>query len=154
MVRDDIVGGLKVALSKGHSLQEAMQSFYNAGYDKPEIEEAARFLQSNNISSQSTSSIPISQDRPVQDKRPYSESNDKQLRDKRPIIKPNDKPIQFTMQKVSQYQDNRVRTQPLPKKKRHTFLIIFLIILLLLLIGAGVAIFIFKDEVLSFLNLG
>ncbi|MEK6925886.1 MAG: hypothetical protein AABW50_01265 [Nanoarchaeota archaeon] len=46
MARNDILGGLKVALSKGHSLQEAMQSFYNAGYKKEDIEEAARLLQS------------------------------------------------------------------------------------------------------------
>src|SRR3989344_2136816 len=39
MVREDILGGLKVELSKGHSLQQAMQSFYNAGYSKEEIEE-------------------------------------------------------------------------------------------------------------------
>jgi len=44
MVRGDIVGGLKVALSRGEPLQKAMQSFYNAGYKKEEIEEAAREL--------------------------------------------------------------------------------------------------------------
>jgi hypothetical protein len=44
MVNKDILGGLKVALSKGDSLQSAMQSFYNAGYTKEEIEEAARAL--------------------------------------------------------------------------------------------------------------
>ncbi len=41
---DDIVGGLKIALSRGASLQDAMQSFYNAGYTKEEVEEAARRL--------------------------------------------------------------------------------------------------------------
>ena len=45
MARGDIVGGLKTALSRGESLQKAMQSFYNAGYKKEEIEEAARELQ-------------------------------------------------------------------------------------------------------------
>jgi nitrogen fixation/metabolism regulation signal transduction histidine kinase len=46
MVNKDILGGLKVALSRGDSLQSAMQSFYNAGYTKEEIEEAARALTS------------------------------------------------------------------------------------------------------------
>jgi hypothetical protein len=44
MVRGDIIGGLKIALQRGESLQTAMQSFYNAGYSKEDIEEAARVL--------------------------------------------------------------------------------------------------------------
>jgi len=45
MVNKNILGGLKIALSKGYSLQSAMQSFYNAGYKKEEIYGAARALQ-------------------------------------------------------------------------------------------------------------
>ena len=44
MVREDIVGGLKLALAKGDTLKNAMMSFYQAGYKKEEIEEAAREL--------------------------------------------------------------------------------------------------------------
>lgn len=43
-MRYDLLGGLRLALSKGDSLQQAMQSFYNAGYTKEEIEDAARVL--------------------------------------------------------------------------------------------------------------
>jgi hypothetical protein len=42
MVNKDIFGGIKSAISKGYSLQSGMQSFYNAGYKKEEIYEAAR----------------------------------------------------------------------------------------------------------------
>ncbi len=52
MVRGDIVGGIKLALSKGQSLQQAMQSFYNAGYKKEEIEEAARAIQNEGFQTQ------------------------------------------------------------------------------------------------------
>jgi len=45
MVNADILGGLRSALAKGKSLKQAMISFYNAGYKKEEIEEAARVLQ-------------------------------------------------------------------------------------------------------------
>ena len=45
MVNDDILGGLKSALSRGYSLKDAMFSFYNAGYKKEEIEDAARAVQ-------------------------------------------------------------------------------------------------------------
>ncbi len=45
MVNADILGGLRSALAKGKSLKQTMISFYNAGYKKEEIEEAARTLQ-------------------------------------------------------------------------------------------------------------
>ena len=44
MVNQDILGGLKSALERGESLKQAMMTFYNAGYRKEEIEEAARAL--------------------------------------------------------------------------------------------------------------
>ena len=44
-MKEDILNGLKNALSRGESLQQAMQSFYNAGYELKDIEEAARELQ-------------------------------------------------------------------------------------------------------------
>ena len=49
MVREDIVAGLKQAISKGESLRQAMMSFYKSGYIKEEIEEAARFIQNEQI---------------------------------------------------------------------------------------------------------
>lgn len=39
---DDILGGLKAAIERGEPLKDAMMSFYNAGYAKEDIEEAAR----------------------------------------------------------------------------------------------------------------
>lgn len=44
MINEEIVGGLKNALERGDSLKSAMISFYNAGYDKKEIEESAATL--------------------------------------------------------------------------------------------------------------
>ena len=45
MVNQEILGGLRLVLNRGESLEKAMLSFYNAGYRKEEIEEAAQFLQ-------------------------------------------------------------------------------------------------------------
>jgi hypothetical protein len=42
---DALLGGLESALARGQPLQKAMASFYNAGYEKVEIEEAARKFQ-------------------------------------------------------------------------------------------------------------
>lgn len=41
MVKEEIVSGLRQAISKGEPLEKAMMSFYNAGYKKEDIEEAA-----------------------------------------------------------------------------------------------------------------
>jgi hypothetical protein len=44
MVNEEIVGGIKNALERGNSLRDAMMSFFNAGYDRKEIEDAAATL--------------------------------------------------------------------------------------------------------------
>ena len=44
MINYDIIEGLRIALAKGYTLEQAMMSFYNAGYPKEDIEEAARIL--------------------------------------------------------------------------------------------------------------
>jgi hypothetical protein len=45
MVREDILGGLKNALERGDTLQEAKDSFISAGYSKADVEEAAASLE-------------------------------------------------------------------------------------------------------------
>ena len=44
MEKEDILGGLKSALSRGESLNRAMMAFFNAGYKKEDIESAAGTL--------------------------------------------------------------------------------------------------------------
>jgi cobalamin biosynthesis Mg chelatase CobN len=39
---DDILGGIKAAISRGETLKQAMITLFNAGYSKGEIEDAAR----------------------------------------------------------------------------------------------------------------
>jgi len=57
MVREDIVGALQSALARGYPLRSAMQSLYNAGYSKLDIEEAARSLGSEAMPSQAQSPV-------------------------------------------------------------------------------------------------
>jgi len=52
MVREDIVGALQSALARGYPLKSAMQSLYNAGYSKLDIEEAARSMGNEGMPSQ------------------------------------------------------------------------------------------------------
>jgi hypothetical protein len=52
MTKEDIIGGLFMALQKGESLERAMMTFFNAGYKKEDIEAAARDLYSQKIEQQ------------------------------------------------------------------------------------------------------
>ena len=52
--------GLKEALERGDSLQRAMMSFYNAGYSREAIEEAARELQIQQQRQQIIQQVPYS----------------------------------------------------------------------------------------------
>lgn len=45
MENEHLIEGLKSAIIRGETLQQAMSSLYNAGYEKEEIENAARALQ-------------------------------------------------------------------------------------------------------------
>lgn len=44
MVDKELIEGLRTALSKGESLEQAMYTFFNAGYEKSKVEEAAKAL--------------------------------------------------------------------------------------------------------------
>lgn len=50
MVKEELVEGIKQALSRGDSLEKAMMSFFNSGYAKHDIEEAAAAAQYPGIS--------------------------------------------------------------------------------------------------------
>ena len=173
MVNEEILGGLKLAVSKGESLKQAMMSFYNAGYKKEEIEGAARALQGQKIENepiQPVQQAKLKKQKPVQ-KVPQSaktiqrvsnygqEPHSKKIREGlRGAIKQLEK-IDVTLKtkpKVIKQKlikpPRRISTyekKPKSKGKLITFLLIFF---LLFLLGALVAIFFFKQEILEFLN--
>ncbi|MBA7668268.1 hypothetical protein ES703_76378 [subsurface metagenome] len=97
-MNEEILEGLKVALSKGESFRDAMMSFYNAGYKKEEIEDAARALQmqqSQQVQPTPTQP-PIKQVQPVQQAKP-------ERRIQEPVVKPESPE---TIQKVSGYEQS------------------------------------------------
>ncbi len=59
MVREDIFGGLVLAIEKGETLQQAMMSFYGAGYSKKDIEEAAQILLNEQVQEQPEQQLPV-----------------------------------------------------------------------------------------------
>src|SRR3990167_7398997 len=69
MAKEEIVEGLRQAVSKGEPLEKATASFFNAGYSRGDIEEAARVLQAPNIFQQQfqqpMQKIPFAQPAPI-----------------------------------------------------------------------------------------
>jgi len=129
MVKEELVEGLKYAISKGESLPKAMMSFYNAGYLKKDIEEAARFLQTPQLAQ-----TPVAQ--PLKKK------------SFRPFPKPAQKPISQSqlspvVQRVSAYEKK--------SRKRGGMVIWILLFFLFLLLGVLIAVFLFRDELAEML---
>lgn len=155
MVRDDILGGLNSALARGQSLRQAMMSFYNAGYQKLEIEEAARFLKSGNVQiniqpevKTSQKNLNIQEDKNKNISQGYKGvsaygnfvSSGAQA-EQQPQMQAQ---FQSPIQNVSSYGQRES-----PKGK--LAIIVLIIILFLLLLSFG-AVFFFKDEIISFFS--
>ena len=141
-MKGDIIGGLKIALYRGEKLQDIMQSFYNAGYKKEDIKEAARALKSEGFQPQ-TIKRPQLEIRPV--KKPVHPSYQPEPKATyTPTISPKIPSI-APRQIVSNY------AQPKEKKSIDVVTII-LVLVLLLLLGVLIAVFFFKQELVEFLN--
>lgn len=142
MVNQEILEGLKLALSRNESLQSAMQSFYNVGYGKQEIEEAARALQleifQRQYNQQPTQQNTITQKRISPQVIPQRKTEYKPL-EAPPSTEQTQKPI--SIQKVSNYE-----------REQRDIISIILIIILIVLLGTLVSVFIFKQKIVEFLN--
>jgi len=159
MVNQEIFGGLKLALLKGESLKQAMISFYNAGYSKQEIEEAARNLSSQKISEKTQD--PPSKKVNKKTKKSHKNVSDygrdikkqvqsSQMKEKintaaeklksiHPVI-----PSKEHKQKISDYEKK-------PKQMNKIFLFL-LISVLIILIGFLVAVIFFRGELQNLLG--
>lgn len=143
MVNQEVLGGLRAALSKGETLFQGMMALYNAGYSKTEIEEAARVVQMEIQGTQQQSQMQqgILQIPQKQFIRPLQQKTQQPLKSvqSQTISQKTQKPVQ----KVSTY-------GPPPKSsKKNLIIVIFLIVALLFLIGVLVGTFLFKQEILN-----
>lgn len=180
MIKEDLVGGLKIALSKGQSLQDAMQSFYNAGYPREQIEAAARTLKDEQTQiqpfqpAQTPSQIkPLLQAKPFI--KPIPQNKPTQAEEAPPTA-----PEQPAQQKLSQSQATQQtqlaqppkQTYNLPvytpppqfamkqvvsnydqaKEKRIDFIGILLVSILVVLLGILAGVFFYRDQLVEFLN--
>lgn len=168
MVKEEIVEGLRQAISKKESLEQAMTSFYNAGYAKEEIEEAASFLQApswaQNPAPQKPQQYPYQQ----QSQQPIPQPTPQPQQQAPPPVQqppapqipqpsvppqqyyypqqPNVKPLTQGSPGVVQ----RVSGYGIKSKKSGRAITIVLFLLLLLLLGILGAVIFYKDELTAF----
>ncbi len=129
MPKEEIVEGLRYALSRGETLESAMMSFFNAGYAKEEIEEAAAFLNAP----QMPQGYPIGTT-------PQQASSQGAVQQTQPLQQPQPNVVQ----RVSDYGSK--------SKSSGKIVTIILITLLIFLLGLLVSVFLFREELAEFLN--
>lgn len=135
MAKEDLVEGLRLAVEKGSTLREAMMSFFNAGYKREDIEDAARDMQAPQFA-QLTQAPGTKAQKPGVAKPGAT----KKLPSGQPSQTYYTPTTVTTTQKVSSYEaPSRI---PL----------VTLIIILFVLLGALVALFIFRNQFTSLLN--
>ena len=160
MSNQEILGGLRAAIERGEPLKDAMMTFYQAGYDKYEIEEAARAYMNQqhagpkvNISQRITA--PVKEGLKVEKKEKKKPVVKKPLVPIKPKITtptaptpgvPTAPKMGSSKQKVSAYGTNKEAA--IAGKT----LTIALTLILLLLLGVLAAVFLFKDELITFVN--
>jgi hypothetical protein len=157
MVNKEILGGIRTAMDKGESLKSAMFSFYNAGYKKEEIEEAARYVMANKQN--------------PQPEKPQDENKKKYLPSKstKPIPpkvssygKPSEPPKMVPQKPIENNQIKQNKKEVSPEKKsvskygspvRKPKFLIYLVLFVILFAVAGLigAIF-FKDQFVEILE--
>ena len=139
MVKEEIVEGLRLAVEKGEPLNKAMMSFYNAGYLKAEIEEAARALQVPHFAEMQDEGQLIRNQPPSQNK-----GSSQNVYSPTYNLQSSLQPPQNFIQRVSDYEGK--------SKPMSGILIFTLVFSLLFLLGLLVAVFLFKEELTILFN--
>jgi len=146
MTVEDISEGLKLAVSKGETLQQAMQSFYNAGYKKEDIESAARLLSSNVMQPAQPKESTIPQKQPILPQQLPFKSVQKVSGYGKPLPQQQFPLPPTPVQKVSSYEQ--------PQKQRNPKMIMIILVIILLIVFGGAIgwILFFKENVIEFFN--
>lgn len=164
MVRDEIKEGLKEAVNRGESLRQAMVSFYNAGYKKQDIEEAARAVQMEKYSEQIQRYNEYQRKLRQQKEKIKKEPEKQPLQLKKPeVTKPEApkqtqsfKPLKTPLsqqypQKISKYESEKKSHEEKQKSKGKLTIIILIVFLVLLLVILA-SVFLFKESIMSFFD--
>ena len=127
MVKEELMEGLRLAVLKGESLEHAMATFYNAGYKKEDIEEAA---------ASTTMPIPIVINR-VQPA---------------PVAPPQQPTKPLVQPQIIQIASNYPTTPAKKSKTSSTLITIVLSVFLVLLLAVLAALIMFRNQISSLLG--
>ncbi len=158
LTNQEILGGLKAALARGQTLKKAMMSFYQAGYKKEEIEDAARaylYLQKGNSETEVlTRNQTLNQDKEKNEKNNLTKTEEEKKiskfgKTKTPPLggKISREEPEKVVQKISNYEGKGDL-----KKFRNKTITSILIITLIVLLGILALVFLFKAELIDFIN--
>jgi len=168
MAKEEILEGLRNSLARGDPLRKAMMSFYNAGYSKADVEEAARELGTPQIQPmmqpQPMQPVQPAQTTPIQ---PQPAQPAAQPAQPQPTTSPTTTPAQpqpmMSQQPQMQIAQPQQQAQagvlqtPLNmiqkvsgygtgSNQKGTLVTVILVFVLLALLGVLVAVFLFKNE--------
>ena len=131
MVNKDILQGLRFAVQRGDSLEKAMHSFFNSGYLKEEIEEAARMVhQKQNLEPEYIKNE-VKSETPSKN---FSQAS---------VIPVNNVPQSAYPQQSIQHTSSYGESQKIQEKKPSNKLAVILIIVALIALGLGISFLIF-----------
>jgi hypothetical protein len=146
MIVENISEGLKLAVSKGETLQQAMQSFYNAGYKKENIESAARLLTPNVTYPTQPKENTIPQKQPLILQQPQLKPVQKISSYGQPLPQQQFPLPPKPVQKISSYGQSQ-------KQKNPKVIMIILVIILLIVFGGAIGgILFFRESIIEFFN--
>ena len=131
MVNEDILGGIETAVAEGESFESAMMGFFNAGYSKEDIEWAAKAFQLNQFRA-GPEKIQV---RP---KGAVVVEPKKEVVQNQFIKKPYMKQNISSYEQASQFQEKTI--------------LIILVSSFILLLGVLAGVFVFKEQLVSFIN--
>lgn len=149
MAKQEIVEGLREAVGRGEPLKNAMMSFFNSGYTKKDVEDAATEMQKPQPIFQPVVQ-PGMPGQPIQPK-PIQQVQQPPTKIQQPALQqPQFRPLpQFPVQAVQ-----TVSSYGQKQKSVSLVIIIMLVFSLLFLIGLLAAVFFFKGEITRVLSGG
>lgn len=152
MVNEDIVTGLKNAVARGESLQNAIQILINSGYNPVEVNEASRYIQGGVISDlepKKDEYLMMIQNK-IQNNNLNQNSNNFKPKE---LIQYNSNSQNQKLLENNPIQEISVSENKFEIKEKKSFKKeIILLIILLFLIGILAITVFFKDSILNFLS--
>lgn len=146
-MKDEIQAGIKNAIERGYTIDEAIQSFISAGYNPVEVKEAASTIDSNIIPIINQVKSPLANS--VVQNMTNNSANPPAAKSFNPSFQTQNSSQQQPMQQQTQPPIYNQSYQQYPKRSSKKKLVIILIIILIILVCAIVALSLSAKTILN-----